>query len=209
MSDNHTTTIAPPAILDLLSDLPISGQRCALHLQQQIDLLLLAIESLEINASEGIFQTAGELGLDAIIKNRIVFWRLRCTNPWRRSYNRDTLTSDQAKTLVILAAYRAKQLTLTIRQLLIAEQQIRDKALPPDTSFLLSDYLERFRSNFRSRMNPRRAKVSLYLASEDKLDELALSLLNQLLFCTGISGMQRFWVSLFDGEVTGSSRARS
>ncbi len=50
-------------------------------------------------------------------------------------------------------------------------------------------------------MNPRRAKVARYLASEEELNELALSLLNQLLFCTGTMGMQRFWISLFDGLV--------
>jgi len=37
--------------------------------------------------------------------------------------------------------------------------------------------------------------------SDEKLDELALDLLAQLLFCTGTSGMQRLWISLFDGEV--------
>jgi hypothetical protein len=50
-------------------------------------------------------------------------------------------------------------------------------------------------------MNPRRAKVSVYLADENALNELALSLLDRLLFCTGTTGMQRFWISLFDGEI--------
>jgi hypothetical protein len=50
-------------------------------------------------------------------------------------------------------------------------------------------------------MNKRRAKVSVYNTDDEKLNELALSLLAQLLFCTGTSGMQRFWMSLFDGEV--------
>jgi hypothetical protein len=36
---------------------------------------------------------------------------------------------------------------------------------------------------------------------DGKLDELAISLLNQLIFCTGTSGMERLWISLFDGEV--------
>jgi hypothetical protein len=49
-------------------------------------------------------------------------------------------------------------------------------------------------------MNPRRSGVAAYKSSE-KLDELALRLLEQLLFCTGTAGMQRFWISLFDGEV--------
>jgi hypothetical protein len=148
-----------------------------------------------------MLETVEQLELQTIIKNRIELWRLRSTNPWRRSYNRHRLTLEQAKGLVIIANYRAKQLTVTIRQLLLAEQQMREKHLPVGTHFLLSEYLDQFRSHFTSRMNPRRAKVSVYLASEEDLNDFALSLLKQLLFITGTTGMQRFWVSLFDGEV--------
>lgn len=205
MSDSSATATTnattKPLILDILPDLPISGKRCSLRLQQQLDLILLAIEALQLGGSEGMLATAKQLELQETIKNRLVLWRLRCANPWRRSYTRHPLTLEQAKALAIIANYRAKQLTVPIRQLLLAEQQMREKGLPPDNHYLLSEYLERFRSHFRSRMNPRRAKVSVYLASEDELNELALSLLKQLLFCTGTSGMQRFWSSLFDGEV--------
>jgi hypothetical protein len=48
-------------------------------------------------------------------------------------------------------------------------------------------------------MNPRRT-LSLY-DSDAALNELALNQLTRLLFCTGTSGMQRLWISLFDGEV--------
>jgi hypothetical protein len=201
MSDSSANVAKSSVILDILPDLPISGQRCSLRLQQQLDLILLAIEALELGASEGMLATAKQLELQDTIKNRLALWRLRCANPWRRSYTRNPLTLEQAKALAIIANYRAKQLTVPIRNLLLAEQQMREKGLPPDNHYLLSEYLDRFRSHFRSRMNPRRAKVSVYLASEDELNELALSLLKQLLFCTGTSGMQRFWSSLFDGEV--------
>lgn len=190
-----------PVILSVLPDFPIASQQCALHLQQHIDLMLLALESLEVGAGEALLVLCKELGLDKIVKNRIIFWRLRCTNPWRISYTLDRLTLDQAKALVIIASYRAKPLAISIRQLLLARQQMESKGLPVDNNFLLSEYLERFRSNFRSRMNPRRAKVSVYLTDENALNELALSLLDQLLFCTGTTGMQRFWISLFDGEI--------
>ncbi|MFM6063908.1 MAG: DUF3038 domain-containing protein [Microcystis panniformis] len=190
-----------PVILSVLPDFPIASQQCALHLQQHIDLMLLALESLEVGAGEALLALSKELGLDKIVRNRIIFWRLRCTNPWRISYTLDRLTLDQAKALVIIASYRAKPLAISIRQLLLARQQMESKGLPVDNNFLLSEYLERFRSNFRSRMNPRRAKVSVYLADENALNELALSLLDRLLFCTGTTGMQRFWISLFDGEI--------
>jgi hypothetical protein len=102
--------------------------------------------------------------------------------------------------LVIIASYLARRMTVVIRQLLLAYEQLSQKQVPIEQHFRLSSYLERFRAHFRSRMNPRRAKVSVY-NTDEKLNELALSLLAQLLFCTGTSGMQRFWISLFDGEV--------
>ena len=193
---------SPASILNTLPDISISNKGCSPHTQQQIDLLLLALEALELGASEHMLAIARQLEVDRIIKNRVNLWRLRCTNPWRRSYTRDYLSQDQAKALVIIAAYRAKELVVVIRQLLLAEQQMREKNLPIDNHFRLSEYLERFRAHFRSRMNSRRAKVSAYLASEEQLNELALSLLNKLLFCTGSRGMHRVWFSLFDGEVS-------
>jgi hypothetical protein len=190
-----------PLILSNLPDFPLANGRLSLRSTQQIDLILLAIEALELGGSEYMLALAEQLELKGIIKNRVVLWRLRCTNPWRKSYNRDGLTLDQAKALVIIASYLTKQLTVLIRQLLTVEEQMRAKQLPFEYHFRLGEYLERFRSHFQSRMNPRRSKVAIYLASPAELNELALSLLNQLLFCTGTMGMTRLWLSLFDGEV--------
>jgi hypothetical protein len=190
-----------PDILKILPDLPISDQRCATKLQQHLDLMLLAIEALQLGGSEYMLATAKELNLQTIINNRLTLWQLRCSNPWRKCYTRDILKVDQAKALVIIVGYRAKNLMVIIRQLILAEQQMRDKNMPLENNFRLSEYLERFAAHFRSRMNPNRAKVSVYLSSSDELNNLAMSLLNQLLFCTGTKGMERFWISLFDGEV--------
>lgn len=197
--ESNPSISSKPLILDSLPDPPLS--ECSRRVQQRLDLMLLALEALELGGTEYMLATAKELDLQSIIKNRVFFWRLRSTNPWRRSHLRRSLKIDEAKALVLIACHRARQLTVLIRQLLLAEEQLRGKALPLDNHFRLSQYLERFRAHFRSRMNPRRAKVSVYLASEEELDELAVLLLNQLLFCTGTAGMQRFWISLFDGEV--------
>ena len=200
-SDSSPADQSKPVILEILPDIPVSGGFCSPRISQKLDLILLAIEALELGGSEYMLAMSKELGLQEIIKNRVFLWRLRRSNPWRRSYTRDALKLEQAKALAIVAGYLAKRLTVLIRQLLIAEQQMREKGLPLDNHFRLSEYLERFRAHFRSRMNPRRAKVALYLSSEQQLNDLALSLLSQLLFCTGTAGMQRVWVSLFDGEV--------
>ncbi len=189
-----------PMILDSLPNPPIEERACPNRTRWQIDLILLAIEALELGGSEAILAVADELQLQGVIKNRVNLWRLRSTNPWRRSHTRRPLNMIEAKALVVIAYYLARRLTVVIRQLLLAYQQMSDKQIPLEQNLRLSNYLERFRAHFRSRMNPRRSGVVAYTSNE-KLDELALQLLGQLLFCTGTAGMQRFWISLFDGEV--------
>lgn len=189
-----------PLILDSLPDPPIASSVCPRRTRTKIDLILLAIEALELGGSEAMLKVSQDLELQSVIQNRVNLWRLRSTNPLRRSYTRRLLTFVEAKALVVIACHLARRLTVLIRQMLFAYQQLREKQLPLEHHYRLSEYLERFRAHFRSRMNPRRAAVAIY-NSDEKLNELAMELLSELLFCTGTSGMQRFWSSLFDGEV--------
>lgn len=197
---NSPTPKSLPMILDTLPDPVVEGQGCPRRTRLQIDLILLAIEALELGGSEAILTFAEELELKGIIKDRVNLWRMRSTNPLRRANIRRPLTIIEAKALVVIACYIARRLTVVIRQMLMVYQQMVDKQIPLEQNLRLSNYLERFRAHFKSRMNLRRSSV-LAINSDEKLDELAMSLLGQLLFCTGTSGMQRFWISLFDGEV--------
>ncbi|MER3434729.1 MAG: hypothetical protein C4288_15225 [Leptolyngbya sp. ERB_1_1] len=190
-----------PIILDSLPDPPVAEGVCPRRTRMQIDLLLLAIEALDLAGSEAILAVASDFELRGVLKNRVSLWRMRSTNPFRRYTQRRPLTLVEAKALVLVICYLARRLTVLIRQLLLAYQQLSEKNLSPDHHFRLSEYLERFRAHYRSRMNPKRAGVLAY-SSDEKLDELALDLLEQLLFCTGTSGVQRLWISLFDGEVS-------
>lgn len=197
---DNSAVQSQPVILDNLPNPPVEERACPRRARLQIDLILLAIEALELGGSESILAVSHELELGEIIKNRVNLWRLRTTNPLRRSHSRRPLTLVEAKALVVIACFLARRLTVRIRQLLLAYQQMSEKQIPLEQNLALSNYLERFRAHFKSRMNPRRSGVLIY-SSAEKLDQLALSLLAQLLFCTGTAGMQRFWISLFDGEV--------
>jgi len=187
-------------ILDTLPDPAIHGQVCPRKTRTEIDLMLLAIEALELGGSEAILSLAEELDLKEIIKNRVSLWRMRASNPMRKAHSRRPLDILEAKALVVIACYIARRLTVTIRQLLTIYQQLAQKQIPLEQNLRLANYLERFRAHFKSRMNYRRSGV-IALNSDDKLDELAINLLEKLLFCTGTAGMQRYWISLFDGEV--------
>lgn len=189
-----------PMILDTLPEPAISSQGCPRRARLQIDLILLAIEALELGGSEAVLTFAQELDLKEIIKNRVNLWRMRASNPLRRAHIRRPLSITEAKALVVIACYLARRLTVVIRQMLMIAQQMDEKQIPLEQNLRLSNYLERFRAHFKSRMNPRRSAL-LALNSDEKLNELAIHLLGQLLFCTGTAGMQRLWIGLFDGEV--------
>lgn len=200
MQVNSPPALSKPTIFESFTDPAVPDGVCPRRTRQQIDLLLLAIEALDLGGSEAILIAARDLELQSVIKNRVTLWRLRATNPLRRNSQRRPLSLDEAKGLVVITCHLARRLTVVVRQLLLAYDQLLQKQLSPDHHLRLSRYLERFRAHFRSRMNPKRAAVMAY-NSDEKLNELALSLLGQLLFCTGTFGPQRLWNSLFDGEV--------
>lgn len=193
---------APPQspFLTALPDLDLVRQECPRRARTQLDLLLLAIEALDLGGSEAMLAIAKDLDLDQVIRGRVHLWLLRSTNPMRRYSQRNPLSMEEAKALAVIISALSRRLTVLIRQLIAGYQQLVDKQLSVDHYFRLADYLLRFRSHFRARMNPRRAGVIAY-DTDEKLNQLAISLLSQLLMCSGARGSERLWVSLFDGEV--------
>ena len=174
---------------------------CSRRAKTQIDLLLLAIEALDLGGAEAMLASAKELDLDEVIRGRVNLWLLRSSNPLRRFSQRQPMSQDEGKALVLITCFLARRLTVLIRQLLLGYQQLNDQGLSYEHHFRLSDYLARFRSHFRARMNAKRSGVIAY-STDERLNELAIELLTKLLFCTGTDGADRLWVSLFDGDVS-------
>ncbi|MEL6352910.1 MAG: DUF3038 domain-containing protein [Cyanobacteria bacterium J06627_28] len=190
-----------PQLIDQLSVPEGIPDECSRRAKTQIDLLLLAIEALDLGGSEAMLASAKELGLEDVIRGRVNLWLLRSSNPLRRFSQRQPMSIEEGKALVLITCFLARRLTVLIRQLLLGYQQLSDQALSFDHHFRLSDYLARFRSHFRARMNAKRSGVIAY-STDEKLNELAIELLTKLLFCTGTDGAERLWISLFDGEVS-------
>lgn len=188
-------------LIDQLSTPEGLPAECSRRAKTQLDLMLLAIEALDLGGAEAMLASARELGLEEVIRGRVNLWLLRSSNPLRRFSQRQPMSQDEGKALVLITCFLAKRLTVLIRQLLLGYQQLNDQDLSFDHHFRLSDYLARFRSHFRARMNAKRSGVIAY-STDEKLNELAIELLTKLLFCTGTDGADRLWVSLFDGEVS-------
>lgn len=191
-------TISP--LLKTLPDWSVGSGSLPRRGRQHLDLLLLVIEAMDLGGSEAILWVAQELGLQDILRHRVQLWQIRNTNPLRRYNQRRSLSLAEAKALVLIICNLAQRLSVAIRQNLLAVQQQTERGQSLEDHLALGFYLERFRSHFRSRMNPRRAAVAVY-QHPDELNRLAIGLLQQLLLCSGTAGPQRLWTSLFDGEV--------
>ncbi|MGB3765695.1 MAG: DUF3038 domain-containing protein [Phormidesmis sp.] len=196
-----TTEPPKPQVIDQLTTPEGVPNECSRRAKTQIDLLLLAIEALDLGGAEAMLASSKELGLDEVIRGRVNLWLLRSSNPLRRFSQRQPMSLEEGKALVLITCFLARRLTVLIRQLLLGYQQLNDQELSFEHHFRLSDYLARFRSHFRARMNAKRSSVIAY-STDEKLNELAIDLLTKLLFCTGIDGAERLWISLFDGEVS-------
>jgi hypothetical protein len=191
---------ASPLILDSLPSPALPDGACPRRARMRLDLLLLAIEALDTSGSEAILMIVRELELDSVVPDRVALWRMRNTNSLRRIAQQQPLTLVEGKAIVVVIGFLARRLTGVIRQYVLTQQQLIEQGKGAENDFYLASYLERFRTHFKARMNVSRS-VEMGYGEPDAVNALALELLSQLLFCTGTSGMQRLWISLFDGEV--------
>ena len=193
-------TPSVPPRLAAFAPLPTPVRECPRRVRQRLDLLLLAIECLDLGGPEAIHWISRELGLDSILQGRVQVWQLRSTNPLRRNTRRQPMTLEEGQALATVIATLAQRLAVPLRQALLSLQRLRSQELPVSSDPQLAFYLERFRRHFRARMNPARAAV-MALREEEAMEAIALELLQALLFCTGTAGPQRLWAGLFDGEL--------
>ena len=91
---------------------------------KKLDFLILVIETLQINATESLLLKAKNIGLSDDFSNRVHFWKLRTSNPFRKSYAFTSLSSEQIDSLVELIASMSEKLYPLIRQLLSSKESL-------------------------------------------------------------------------------------
>lgn len=156
----------------------------------QLDLVLLALETLVGIGSEAILDQAKSLQLDTLLSDRVNLWRLRQSSPLRKGQGRKKLDVDEARALVLITAQLAHQHQQIIHQAVTALEKATVNGSPPHRVAILGDYLDRFSNTYGERME---ADVK-----PQPLERLAFQLLIDLLFYSGDSGPQRLWQTLLE-----------
>jgi hypothetical protein len=162
------------------------------NMKTQLDLVLIALESLGKITSEAMIQAAHELNLEAIVADRVSLWRLRQSNPQRkRSGGRKKLDVEEARALVLIATYLAHRHQSQIRQAVSSWEYLAQQQQSPQQDPLLADYIDTFINIYHERMENSPSISSAVLM------QVSLKLLLELLFYSGPQGHKRLWASLW------------
>ncbi len=161
------------------------------NIKAQLDLVLLALETLTGIGSDAILSAAAQLNLESAIQDRVTLWRLRSSSPLRKSQGgRKKLDVEEARSLVLIICHLAKQHQELIRRAVALLEQITEQNRAPHQAALLGDYLDAFSNKYVERME---AAENL---SSDSLTHLALKLMIDLLFYSSPGGHRRLWLAL-------------
>jgi hypothetical protein len=162
-------------------------------IKAQLDLVLLALEALAAIGSEEVLKAAANLHLDTVIADRVTLWRLRQSNPLRQSQGgRKKLDVEEARSLVLISCYLAQQHYDLIRQAVALLEELTAQNRQLHEVAILGNYLDAFCNYYQERMG------SGETLSPTVLSNLALKLLNDLLFYSAPNGPRYFWLALLE-----------
>ncbi len=157
---------------------------------RKLDFLILVIETLQINATDSLLLKARDSGMSGDFTNRVQLWKIRCSNPLRKTYTFSSLSDEQIDSLVVLISSMAEKLYPLIRQLLSSKES---KTLNKERWILFSS---RLKSLIRERMNFKRSYISSLLSDES--NEFFRELLVILSLSCGTGGANRLKASLYN-----------
>ena len=168
---------------------PFSNCMIVSDASRKIDFLILVIETLQINANDSLLLKAKNIGLSEDFSSRVKFWKMRCSNPFRKTYTFSSLSTDQIDSLVELISSMAEYLHPLIRQLLSSKES---KTLNQERWLLFST---RLKSLIRERMNLQRTYIASLLS--DDSNQFFRELLVILSLSCGEGGAWRLKASLY------------
>ena len=182
MTDVTVPTAPEPVFPDA-----ILGRRAL----ERLDLLLLTVESLDLNGGEAMLWATRQLGFEPIFPNRVELWKRRCHNPLRRSTRRGQLSAVETEALIRILCVMADRLYPMLHQLL-SSREPKDLTLQRWT--LVN---QRLRDLIEERMNPRRGAIQRLLTGEPA-GPIQRQMVFTLALAAGPGGVDRLRASLLD-----------
>ena len=167
------------------------GKRISRESIQRLDLLLLALETIDLNGAESLYSLSGKLNLNKVIPNKVTIWKLRNNNPMRNSFNNNNIKFEEFEALIKLTAEMAKFLYPYIRQII----QSRDDLDRNPKGW--NEFKNRYIELISERFNTNSMKVKKLLDPNMNEEILVKSLLT-LALCISDDGFRKLNDSLLN-----------
>ena len=169
----------------------MKGKRISRESIQRLDLLLLALETIDLNGAESLYSLSAKLNLKNVIPDKVTIWKLRNNNPMRNSFNNNKIKLEEFEALIKLTAEMAKFLYPYIRQIL----QSRDDFIRMPQAW--NEFKNRYIELISERFNTNSMKVKRLLDHRSN-DEIFIKILLTLAFCISDDGFQKLRTTLLN-----------
>ena len=152
-------------------------------------MLLLALETIDLNGAESLYSLSGKLNLTDVLPNKVTIWKLRNNNPMRNSFNNNNIKIAEFEALIKLTAEMAKFLYPYIRQIL----QSRDDFVRNPRAW--NEFKSRYIELISERFNTNCLKVRR-LVDPNCNEEFFIKILLTLALCISDDGFLRLKTTL-------------
>ena len=85
---------------------------------EKLDLLLLILETIDLNGIQSLYALSNRLNLNDVLPNKVTIWKLRNNCPLRKSYVNNNIKIDEFNALIKITVEMSRYLYPYIRRIL-------------------------------------------------------------------------------------------
>ncbi len=151
---------------------------------EKLDVLLLILETIDLNGIQSLFALSNKLNLNDVLPNKVTIWKLRNSNPLRKSYVNNNIKSIEFDALLKITVEMSRYLYPYIRELLKSKEDLEEN------SIIWNDFKKRFIELIYDRFNKDSMRVKKLLNKTEN-DEIIIKSLLTLSLCISSQGYQK------------------
>ena len=158
---------------------------------EKLDLLLLILETIDLNGIESLHALSNKLNLNNVLPNKVITWKLRNNNPLRKSHVTNNIKLNEFDALIRITVEMSKYLYPYIREILKSKEDIEEN------SAIWNDFNKRFIELIKERFNIDSMRVKKLLNQAEN-GEIIIKYLLILSFCISNQGYKKLKNFLYD-----------
>jgi len=137
---------------------------------EKLDLLLLILETIDLNGIHSLYAISNRLNLNDVFPNKVTIWKLRNNNPLRKSYVNNNIKLDEFDALIKITVELSRYLYPYIREILQSKEDVEKN------SVIWNDFNKRFIELIKERFNLDTMRVKK-LVNQTENNEIVIKLL--------------------------------